>query len=49
MRLYNGLLWIRTFYFVPFARYYSSGISISDLDLSGLTKVKFSNFSGKSI
>ena len=49
MGLYNGLLLIRTLYLVPFARYSASKISVSDLDFSGSTKVKYFNFFGKPI
>ena len=49
MRLYNGILLSRTLYLVPFARYFASNISVSDLDLSGLPKVKYLHFVGKPI
>ena len=45
--LYNDLLWIRTVYLVPFARYSASKISVSDL--SGSPKVKYFTFFGKPI
>ena len=48
-RLYNGVLLIRTLYLIPFARYFASKISVSELDLSGSPKVKYSTFFGKPI
>ena len=47
MQLYDGLLFIRNLYLVPFARYSASKISVSDLDLSGSPKVKYFSFVGK--
>ena len=46
MGLYNNLPLIRTLYLVPFARYSTSKISVSDLDLSGSPKVKCITFLG---
>ena len=48
MKLYNGLLLIRTLYLVPFARYSASEISVSD-NLPGLPKVKYFTIFGKAI
>ena len=48
-QLYNGVLLKRTLYFIPFARYSASKISVSDLDLSGSPKVKYFYFLGKPI
>ena len=44
MQLYNGDPLIRTLYFIPFARYSASKISVSDLDLSGSPTVKYFSF-----
>ena len=49
MRLHNGLLLIRILYLIPFVRYSTSKISVSDLDLSAPTKVKYFKFTGKLI
>ena len=49
MGLYNDVLLIQTLYLVPFARYSTSKISVSDLDLSGSPKVKYLTFYGKPI
>ena len=44
MRLYNGVLFIRTLYLIAFARYSASKISVSNHDLSGSPKVKYFYF-----
>ena len=49
MGLYNDVLLIQTLYLVPFARYSTSKISVSDLDLSGPPKVKYFYFFRKPI
>ena len=49
MRIYEGLLFIRTLHLALFARYSASKISISDPDLSWSPKVKYFNFVGKPI
>ena len=49
MQFCNRVLLIRTLYLIPFARYFASKISVSDLDLSGLPKVKYFYFFRKPI
>ena len=49
MQLYNDVLLMQTLCLVPFARYSASKISVSDLDLSGSSKVKYFYFSRKVI
>ena len=49
MQFCNGVLLIRTLYLIPCARYSSSKISVSDLDFSGSSKVKYFTVHGKPI
>ena len=49
VQLCNGLLLIRTLYLVPFARYFASNISASQIDFSGSPKVKYSTCFGELI
>ena len=49
MGFHSGLLLIRTVYSIPFARYATSKISVSDLDLSRSPKVKYFYFFKKPI